>query len=197
MSRMERERKGRPIVEFPDQAAWEAWLVENHAESGGVWLMLAKKTAPRRTVTYAEALDVALCYGWIDGQLGKLDESFYLHRFTPRGPRSRWSEVNVRKAAALIESGRMRPPGHSAIEAAKADGRWEQAYQAQSKATVPDDLRAALDANPGAKAFFETLTGVKRYAFLYRLTTIKRPETRARRIEQYVAMMNEGRTLHD
>jgi uncharacterized protein YdeI (YjbR/CyaY-like superfamily) len=193
----ETERKGQPIVEFPDQLAWEAWLREHHAASSGVWLKLARKGAPRTTVKYAEALEVALCFGWIDGQLGKFDESFYVHRFTPRGPRSRWSQVNVEKANALIDSGRMRPAGLTAIEAAKADGRWEEAYEAQSRATVPADLEAALDANPEAKAFFATLSGVKRYAFLYRLTTIKRPETRARRIESYVAMMAEGRTLHD
>ena len=194
---VETERKGQPILEFPDPLAWEAWLRAHHAGSTGIWLKLAKKGAPRATVNYAEALDVALCFGWIDGQLGKFDESFYVHRFTPRGSRSRWSQVNVEKANALIDCGRMQPAGLGAIDAAKADGRWDQAYQAQSKATVPADLQTALDANPDAKAFFATLTGVKRYAFLYRLTTIKRVETRARRIEQYVAMMAEGRTLHD
>ena len=193
----ETERNGQPIIEFPDEGAWEAWLTEHHAESSGVWLKLAKKGAPRSTITYAEALDVALCHGWIDAQLGKLDGSFYVHRFTPRRPQSRWSQVNVQKATTLIASGRMRAPGLRAIEAAKADGRWEQAYEAQSNAAVPADLQAALDADTAAKAFFETLTGAKRYAFLYRLTTIKRPETRAKRIERYVAMLAEGRTLHD
>ena len=193
----ETERKGQPIIEFCDQAALEAWLIDNHAVSDGVWLKLAKKTAPRATVSYAEALDVALCFGWIDGQLGKLDDAFYVHRFTPRTNKSRWSQVNVQKATELIDAGKMRPAGLAAVEQAKADGRWEAAYEAQSKATVPPDFQAALDANPEAKRLFETLTGVKRYRFLYRLTTAKRPETRQRRIEQYIDVLNQGKTLHD
>jgi uncharacterized protein YdeI (YjbR/CyaY-like superfamily) len=193
----ETERKGQPITEFVDAAAWEAWLGDNHDVSSGVWLKLAKKTAPRATVNYAQALDVALCFGWIDGQLGKFDDAYYLHRFTPRTARSRWSQVNVQKASELIEAGKMRPAGHAAIEAAKADGRWDAAYQAQSQATVPPDFQAALDANPRAKELFETLTGVKRYRFLYRLTTVKREETRRRRIERYIEVLNQGKTLHD
>jgi uncharacterized protein YdeI (YjbR/CyaY-like superfamily) len=193
----ETERKGQPIVEFADQDAWDKWLTANHDSSTGVWLKLAKKTAPRATVSYAEALDVALCFGWIDGQLGKLDSDFYLHRFTPRTAKSRWSQVNVQKATELIDAGRMRPKGLAAIEQAKADGRWEAAYEAQSQATVPPDFQAALEANPKANELFQTLTGVKRYRFLYRLTTVKRDETRKRRIQQYIDLLNSGRTLHD
>jgi uncharacterized protein YdeI (YjbR/CyaY-like superfamily) len=193
----ETERKGQPIIEFGDAVAWEAWLTDNHDVSSGVWLKLAKKTAPRATVTYAQALDVALCFGWIDGQLGKFDIAYYLHRFTPRSARSRWSQVNVQKASELIEAGKMRPAGRAAIEAAKGDGRWDAAYEAQSQATVPPDFQEALDANPDARALFETLTGVRRYRFLYRLTTVTKPETRARRIERYIEILNQGKTLHD
>jgi uncharacterized protein YdeI (YjbR/CyaY-like superfamily) len=193
----ETERKGQLIVEFGDQTAWDKWLSANHDSSTGVWLKLAKKSAPRATVSYAEALDVALCFGWIDGQLGKLDSDFYLHRFTPRTAKSRWSQVNVQKATELIDAGRMRPKGLAAVEQAKADGRWEAAYEAQSQATVPPDFQTALDANPKANALFQTLTGVKRYRFLYRLTTVKRQETRKRRIQQYIDVLNAGKTLHD
>jgi uncharacterized protein YdeI (YjbR/CyaY-like superfamily) len=193
----ETERKGQPILEFADAAAWETWLTDNHDVSTGVWLKLAKKTSPRATVSYAQALDVALCFGWIDGQLGKFDAAYYVHRFTPRTARSRWSQVNVQKASELIEAGTMRPSGRAAIEAAKADGRWDAAYEAQSQATVPPDFQAALDANPKAKELFATLTGVKRYRFLYRLTTVKREETRKRRIERYIEVLNQGKTLHD
>jgi uncharacterized protein YdeI (YjbR/CyaY-like superfamily) len=191
------EHKGKPIVEFGDAAAWEAWLEANHRESEGVWLKFAKKGGGRSTVNHAEALELALCFGWIDGQVATFDRGYFLQRFTRRARRSRWSEVNRAAASALIESGRMRPGGAEQVRAAQADGRWEQAYEPQSRATVPPDLQAALDGEPAAKAFFETLTGPKRYAFLYRLTTVKRPETRAKRIALYIEMLRERRTYHD
>lgn len=191
------ERNGLAILEFADPPAWELWLDEHHASAPGVWLKLAKRGAARATVTYAQALEVALCFGWIDGQKAAFDESFWLQRFTARGPRSRWSQINRQKATELIELGRVRPAGLAQVDAARADGRWAAAYEPQSRATVPPDLQAALDAEPAAKAFFETLTGAARYAFCYRLTTIKRPETRAKRIAQYVELLRARRTLHD
>jgi uncharacterized protein YdeI (YjbR/CyaY-like superfamily) len=185
-----------PIIAFEDDAAWEGWLEENHAGSRGVWIKTAKKKTGIPTVTHAEALDTAICFGWIDGQRHPYDDTYYLQRFTPRTRRSKWSQVNVKKAEALIGAQRMRPAGHAQIEAAKADGRWAAAYEPQSRATVPADFQAALDDNPDAKAFFATLTGVNRYSFLYRIQNAKRPETRQKRIETFIAMLNEGRTFH-
>ncbi len=193
----ETTRNGLEILEFPDPEAWEVWLAENHVSSPGAWLKIAKKGSPRATVTYAQALDAALCFGWIDGQKGAYDESFWLQRFTRRGPRSKWSQVNREKATELLEQGRMHPAGVAQVQAAKDDGRWEAAYEPQSRATVPPDFQAELDRNPKAKAFFETLKGARRYAFCYRIADAKRPETRAKRIADYIALLNEGRTLHD
>lgn len=177
-------------------ADWERWLDEHHAEVAGAWLKFAKKGSPVRTVTYAEALEVAICFGWIDGQVKRCDEHFYLQRFTPRGPRSKWSQVNRSHAQRLIDEGRMRPTGLAQVEAAQADGRWEAAYEPQSRATVPDDLQRALDAEPQARAFFDTLTGQRRYAFLYRLHHVTTPDARARRIARYIELLREGRTLN-
>jgi uncharacterized protein YdeI (YjbR/CyaY-like superfamily) len=185
-----------PILQFDDQAAWAQWLEQNHADYPGVWLKLAKKGSGITTVTYGEALEEALCYGWIDGQVSRYDESFYLQRFTPRRPRSKWSANNRDKIERLIAEGRMKPAGVEAIEAAKEDGRWDAAYPAQSEATVPDDLQRALDQNPESKAFFETLSSQNRYAFLFRLHGAKRPETRAKRIATYMTMLAEHRTFH-
>ena len=184
-----------PIVELPDQDAWRGWLKANHASEDGVWLKLAKKSSPRRTVTQPEAIEEALCFGWIDGQGRSYDEHFYLQRFTPRRARSKWSQINTEKAKRLIAEGRMHPAGLAQVEAAKADGRWDAAYPAQSQAQVPEDLRRALDANPTAGEFFETLTGSTRYAFLYRLHHIRNPESRARRISTYIELLSERRTL--
>jgi uncharacterized protein YdeI (YjbR/CyaY-like superfamily) len=183
-----------PLLQFDDPAAWEEWL-STHYDTPGVWLKLAKKNTGVTTVTYAEALEVALCWGWIDGQVGRLDETFYRQRFTPRTKRSKWSQINRRHIERLTAEGRMRPPGQAAVDAAIADGRWEAAYPAASEATVPDDFQAALDANPSAKAFFATLTGSPRYAFLHRLHNVQRPETRARRIAGYIERLSAGRTL--
>jgi uncharacterized protein YdeI (YjbR/CyaY-like superfamily) len=191
------EYKDQPILTFADSAEWEAWLQHHHERPGGVWLKHAKKGSGHLTVTHAQALRIAICFGWIDGQRAPLDAKFYLQRFIARRPRSRWSEVNRQTASELTEAGLMRPAGLAEMQAAQADGRWAQAYEPQSRATVPPDLQLALDGDPQARAFFLTLTGVKRYAFLYRLTTIKQPETRTRRIAQYIEMLRDGRTLHD
>lgn len=184
-----------PMLHCPDDAAWEAWLGDNHATATEIWLQIAKRGCDVPSVTYSQALDTALCFGWIDARKGGLDERFWLQRFTPRGRRSRWSQVNRERALALIESGRMRPAGAAQIDAARADGRWDAAYEAQSRATVPDDLQAALDAHPDAAAFFATLTGSDRYAFLYRLHHVKTAKARARRIAGYIEHLSAGQTL--
>ena len=184
------------IVAFESAEAFQAWLGENHAVSSGIWLKLRKKGPGIVALDYAQALDVALCYGWIDGQKAGLDDEWWLQRFTPRRARSRWSKVNRDKVAALIEQGRMRPAGLAEIDRAKADGRWDAAYDSPKTATVPDDLAAALAADPAAAAFFETLDGQNRYSILHRVQEAKRAETRARRIEKYVAMLAKGEKLY-
>lgn len=189
--------EGLPIVEVADQQAWARWLEANHGSAPAVWLRFAKKGAPASTVTYGQAIEEALCYGWIDGQVRAYDEHFYLQRFTPRRPRSKWSQVNRQKATRLLADGRMRPAGLAQIEAARADGRWDAAYPAQSQAAVPDDFREALDQNPQARKFFETLTGSARYAFLYRLHNVSTPAARAKRITSYIELLSAGKTLHD
>lgn len=186
-----------PIRSFKSPAAWNAWLAKHHESSRGVWIKFAKKDSGIKTVTYAEALEVALCFGWIDGQVKRLDERYYLQRFTPRARRSKWSKINCGKAARLIQEGKMRPAGLRQIGAAKADGRWEAAYESFKTIGVPEDLRLALQKHPKALAFFETLKGRKRYSILYRIQDAKRPETRARRIETFVAMLRRGRTPID
>jgi uncharacterized protein YdeI (YjbR/CyaY-like superfamily) len=185
-----------PIKLFKTPDAWTKWLDAHHATSPGLWLRMAKKASGLASVTYAEALDVALCYGWIDGLKLPYDESTWLQRFTPRGPRSVWSKINRGKAQALIESGRMRPAGLAAIERAKQNGRWESAYEPASTVTVPPDLQAALDSNPKAKAFFGTLKGSNRYAVLYRVHSAKKPETRARRIAEFIGMLERHETVY-
>ncbi len=185
-----------PILQLPDQQTWEEWLETNHGSSAGVWLKTAKKSASQRTVTHPEALESAICFGWIDGQRVPHDESFFLQRFTPRKARSRWSQINRDKAEQLTAQRRMRPAGLAQIEAAKLDGRWQAAYAPQSRAAVPEDFQQALDRNPEAKAFFETLRGQNRYAFLYRIQDAKRPETRQKRIATFVAMLSERRTFY-
>jgi uncharacterized protein YdeI (YjbR/CyaY-like superfamily) len=185
-----------PIFQFEDRGAWEGWLEAQHQSADGVWLKLAKKGSGVNTVTYAEALEEALRYGWIDAQKAPHDESFWLQRFTPRGPRSKWSRINRQKATELIEQGRMTPAGLAQVEAARRDGRWEKAYASPRTATVPEDFQRALDENPAASEFFTTLGSTHRYSFLYRIEDAKRPETRARRIREYVAMLADGRTIH-
>ena len=181
-----------PILPFASRSLWEEWLTENHQTSNGLWLRIAKKNSGIRTVSYAEALAVALCHGWIDGQKDGFDDDYWLQRFTPRRTRSKWSTVNREKATKLMESGEMKPAGLREVERARADGRWDAAYEAQSKATVPEDLRRELEKNQAAQEFFAALDGTNRYAILYRIQDAKKPETRARRIEKYVAMLTEG-----
>jgi uncharacterized protein YdeI (YjbR/CyaY-like superfamily) len=187
---------GLPTIPFASAAEWESWLDANHAMSAGVWIKMAKKDSGIESVRYPEVLDSALCFGWIDGRREALDEEYFLQRYTPRRSRSRWSRINREKAQLLIEAGRMRPAGLAEVERAKADGRWAAAYAGQRSIGVPDDLQRELDARPGAKAFFAELTGQNRYAILYRLQDAKKPETRARRLAQFVAMLEAGETLH-
>ena len=182
-------------MELADRAAWERWLQANHASAAGVWLKLAKKGSPIPTVTQSEALEEAICFGWIDGQVNRYDEHFYLQRFTPRRPRSKWSLINRERAERLIAEGRMKPAGLREYEAAEADGRLADAYAPQSSATVPADFQTALDQHPRARDYFQTLTGSDRYAFLYRLHHVKDPGRRAERIRQYIDLLAERRTL--
>lgn len=183
-----------PTMLFTSSAEWERWLVANHDRSRGLWLKLAK--GGTAALTYAQALEVALLFGWIDGQKGKLDAAFWLQKFTPRGPKSRWSKANRAAAIRLTKEGRMHAAGLAAIEAAKADGRWAAAYDSQSRASVPSDLQRALESNHAARGFFDTLDSHNRYAILYRVNDAKKPETRAKRIATYVQMLARGETLH-
>jgi uncharacterized protein YdeI (YjbR/CyaY-like superfamily) len=185
-----------PIIAFASSNAWETWLEKHHATANGLWLKIAKKGSGIDTVSYAEALDVALCYGWIDGQKASFDDHHWLQRFTPRRPRSKWSKVNLVKATELIKRGEMKPAGLREVERATQDGRWDAAYDAQSTATVPDDLRREFDKNEVARKFFSTLDSRNRYAILYQIQDAKKPETRARRIERYVAMLNEHKKIY-
>ena len=185
-----------PPTLFKSARAFESWLKKNHARSDGLWLQIAKKGAPEPSVTYAEAVEIALCWGWIDGQKKGLDDQHFLQRFTPRRARSIWSKVNIGKCAELTKAGRMQPAGQAQIDAARADGRWQQAYDSARTATVPDDLQAALDASPPAKAFFATINASNRYAVLWRVQTAVKPETRARRIAQLVDMLARGEVIH-
>lgn len=185
-----------PVLFFADSAAFEAWLQSHHDVSQGVWLQHCKKGAARTSVTYAEALDVALCWGWIDGQKRTCDDETFLQRFSKRRPRSLWSAVNRDKVHALVAAGRMRPPGQRAVDDAKQEGRWDAAYAPVSFARTPDDLQAALDAVPAAAAFYAGLKSANRYAILHRLMTAKKPETRAARIQTFVDLCARGETLH-
>lgn len=181
---------------FASQGAWEAWLRGYHDSADGVWLLIAKQGAEDATVSYAEALESALCFGWIDGQKKGVDAQYWQQRFTPRRARSIWSKINRAKVLALIEQGRMQPAGLREVERAQADGRWDDAYDSAKTATVPADLLAALNDDPKARAFFETLDGANRYAVLWRVQTAKKAETRARRIAQFVAMLGRHEKLH-
>ena len=185
-----------PTLLFATPADLEAWLEESHDGSDGVWLKIAKKGAREPSVTYAEALELALCFGWIDSQKRGHDDQHFLQRFTPRRPRGRWSKINREKAEALIAAGAMRPAGMAEIEAAQADGRWEAAYEGQRTAQVPDDLQRELDANPAAGEFFAGLDSANRYAIVYRLNDAKKPETRERRLRKFVAMLERGERIH-
>ena len=185
-----------PVLAFKSQQAWDTWLASQPVRSKGLWLKLAKKSSGIASVSKAEALDCALCHGWIDGQLDRFDDDFWLIRFTPRQATSKWSEKNRTRALQLIELKRMRSGGLQQIESAKKDGRWDVAYASQSTAQIPEDLRAALAKNKKAKGFFEALDSHNRFAILYRLQDAKKAETRAARLEKYVAMLVEGKTIH-
>jgi uncharacterized protein YdeI (YjbR/CyaY-like superfamily) len=185
-----------PILEFASRAAWTKWLAGNHSTSTGVVVKIAKKASGATGIGYEDALEVALSYGWIDARKSRFDDRFWLQRFTPRGPRSKWSQRNRAKALELIECGKMRAAGQREVDRARADGRWEAAYAAQSTATVPDDLRTALDAHPRAARLFAELDSRNRYAILYRVGDAKRPETRTRRIEKFVAMLDAGDKIY-
>jgi uncharacterized protein YdeI (YjbR/CyaY-like superfamily) len=190
------EHKGLPVLAFKTRAAFEQWLSKHGTTSRGIWLKFAKKASGVASVSKADAIEAAIAFGWIDGQINPLDDRFWLTRFTPRGPKSKWSEVNRATAIKLVAEGRMTAAGKKQVELAKADGRWEAAYAPQSRAEVPEDLQAALEAVPAAKAFFETLRGANRYSVLYRIHDAKTPKTRAARIEKFVAMLAAGETLH-
>lgn len=185
------------IMLFETQDAWEAWLDSNHEHSDGVRLQIAKKASGQRSVSYAEALESALCFGWIDSKKQAHDDHYWLQRFTPRRTKSVWSAINREKAETLIQQGRMRDAGLREVERAKDDGRWDAAYPSQSQATVPPDLQAALDADEKARAFFETLNSTNRYAIIYRVTSAKKSDTRQRRIAQFVQMLADGKKIYD
>jgi uncharacterized protein YdeI (YjbR/CyaY-like superfamily) len=178
-----------PSLGFERPADWQAWLAAHHASAPGIWVKLGKKSAAAPSITYEQALETALCYGWIDGQKKALNDAAWLQKFTPRGPKSIWSQINRAKAEALIASGQMQPAGLAAVEAARADGRWEAAYASQRRISVPPDLQTELDRHPEAKAFFASLNSANRYAILFRLTTAKKEETRAKRLQQFVQML--------
>ena len=181
-----------PTLSFESQRAFEKWLAKEHKNSDGIWLKIAKKGSGIPTVSYQEALEVALCFGWIDGQMKRYDDDYYVQRFTPRRARSKWSKINVGKVQDLIAAGKMKPAGLAEVGRAKENGRWDAAYDSLTTATVPDDLAAALHKNPKAAATFETLTSSQRYSILYQVQDAKRPETRARRITKFVDMLKRG-----
>ena len=185
-----------PKIPFDSQADWERWLDENHAISQGLWLKIAKKASGIATVTYPEAIEVALCFGWIDGQRQSFDDVWYLQRFTPRRPRSRWSQINREKVELLTKGGRMRPSGLREVQRAKDDGRWDAAYPSPSKIEVPDDLRLAVESVPGAAETFASLNATNRYAILIRLHHTPEASVRANRIKEIVTMLASGETEH-
>lgn len=189
-------KDGKPILQLASPEEWEAWLEAEHAGSDGVWLKFAKKGSGVTTVVYAEALEVALCYGWIDSQVMTLDERFYLQKFTPRRAKSKWSKINREKIEALTKAGRMKPAGLEQVEFAKADGRWAAAYSSPASMTEPPDLRKALKASPKAAEFWATLNKSNRYAAIYQLEDAKKPETRERRLAKFIAMFERGEKLY-
>jgi uncharacterized protein YdeI (YjbR/CyaY-like superfamily) len=185
------------VAPFTSKEKWMEWLAKQHNTSAGVWLKLAKKDSGIASVTYEEALDVALCYGWIDGQKKGFDDKYWLQKFTPRGVKSIWSKINTEKVVRLIASGEMKPAGLKAIDAAKQDGRWDAAYASQKNIGIPEDFQAALDKHKKAKAFFTMLKSSERYSFLFRIQTAKKAETRAKRIQQFIEMLERGETIHE
>jgi uncharacterized protein YdeI (YjbR/CyaY-like superfamily) len=184
------------VLQFPHQAGWAQWLAANHDASKGVWLRHAKKGNPEPSVTYAEALEVALCFGWIDSRKKSDGDQYFLQRWSPRGPKSIWSQVNRASALRYIADGRMQPAGLAEVERARRDGRWDAAYAPASRATIPPDLQAAFDAHPGAAEFFATVSSQNRYSVLFRVQSAKKPETRAARIEKFAQMLARGETVY-
>ena len=187
---------GLSIMAFETQQDWERWLTEHHTDTEGIWLKIAKKETGIPSVNYSEALDSALCYGWIDGQKASFDDQYWLQKFTPRRPKSIWSKVNCDKATALIAEGRMKPEGIRQVELAKADGRWESAYESQSKINVPADFQSELDKNQKAKDFFSTLNSINRYAILFRIHSAKKPATRSARINKFIEMLSNNQKIY-
>lgn len=185
-----------PIIPFENQDAWEIWLEEHHTDKAGIWLKIAKKGTGIPSITYTEALEAALCYGWIDGQKGSFDAQYFLQKFTPRRAKSVWSKVNCEKVTALLAQGKMRPAGIRQMELAQADGRWDASYDPQSRTTVPTDFQAELDKNQQAQAFFNTLDSANRYAILYRIQTASKPETRTTRIQKFIEMLANNQKIH-
>lgn len=185
-----------PLEFFAKPADFESWLREHHAKASCIWVKYAKKKSGIPSIDWNEAVDVALCFGWIDGQAKALDNTYAIQRFTPRGRRSKWSKLNRDRVARLMKAGRMQPAGVAEVERAKADGRWDSAYDSPANARVPDDLAAALAKSAMAKKFFDSLSATNRYAILYRLQEAKKPETRVRRLEKFVAMLKKGEKLH-
>jgi uncharacterized protein YdeI (YjbR/CyaY-like superfamily) len=185
-----------PVLSFASSEEWSKWMEENHAKSNGVWLRFFKKDSGEKTVTYSEALEEALCYGWIDGQVNKFDDQSYIQRFTPRRPKSIWSKRNTEKAERLIREGRMKKAGMEQVELAKADGRWQQAYDSSTNMKLPEDFLQELSKNKKAKTFFEGLNKTNQYAIAWRLQTAKKPETREKRLKEILAMMREGKKFH-
>lgn len=185
-----------PVQLFKNQQEWRSWLKDNHSQLRGVWLKIAKKASGQASVSYQEALEEALCFGWIDAMKQTYDDAYYLQKFTPRGPKSVWSKVNVGKVEALVKAGRMESAGLAAVERAKESGAWQATYDSQSNSTVPEDFQAALDNSPKARQFFSTLNKANVYAFCWRIQTAKRPKTRQARIQQFVDMLSRGEKLH-
>ncbi|HMR98305.1 MAG TPA: YdeI/OmpD-associated family protein [Anaerolineales bacterium] len=185
-----------PVLPFANKKKWTDWLAKQHDKASGVWLKLAKKDSGIASVTYDDAVESALCYGWIDGQKKGYDDNYWLQKFTPRGPKSIWSKINTEKAERLIKSGEMKPAGLKVVEAAKKDERWAQAYESQKNISVPQDFQSALDKNKNAKVFFGTLKSAERYSFLFRIQTAKKPETRAKLIQKFVEMLERNEKIH-
>jgi uncharacterized protein YdeI (YjbR/CyaY-like superfamily) len=190
------DHKGLPVIEFASHPEWERWLARHHNSDSGIWIAIAKKGSAIASVRYPEVLEVAICFGWIDGRRERLDDERFLQMFTPRRPRSRWSRINREKAEELTAQGRMAQAGLAQIEDAKRDGRWEDAYEGQRNATVPQDLQRQLDARPAAAKFFATLSSQNRYSIIYRVNDAKRPQTRERRIEKFIQMLEAGEQIH-
>jgi uncharacterized protein YdeI (YjbR/CyaY-like superfamily) len=188
--------KDQPVLFFADVSEWEAWLEKHHDDIPGIWIKFAKKDSGIASLTYADALQLALCFGWIDGQAKSIDDIYYMQKFTKRRSKSIWSKRNIGFVEALTKAGKMRPSGIAEVEAAKADGRWGQAYDSPSNMTMPDDFKVALESNPKAKAFYETLNKTNTYAILWRIQTAKRPETRASRIQKLITMLENGEKIH-